>query len=732
MNRIQTAALLTIVVLLGFGLRGLTFQQIFRGDAIVFPIGDSYYHLRRAEFTLERAPDVLLFDRLVNYPDGSWIPWPPLHTLLLAKTGQALGGTKHDLELASAWFPPAIGALTAMPVFGAAAALAGPGVGILAALLLALSPMSISYSDVGNADHHCTVAFFGAFWLWGALLAARPNATRTGRIAAQTLVAVGRLGVVFTWAGSLLYVFIADGAVIAVLALQGRVGALRAHAVGLVATALPIALAVPRLGPPVGGTYSGLSLSYLHGPALLALACVGFSCSELARRRPDRSALSRVVQSAAVAIVAGAALLALPGLLPELREGAGFLGKDEPWAAQNSEQRPLFPLHGKKGWLRPLSYYGGFGYLIPLLPFAVLLAARDRRRRDPALVLAVWTAAFGSLALAQLRYGSDFAPAASVGFAVAIDTLRRGLPGRRGRVAATLATLIGATPIVMQHIAQTRLEVARHSAPIGPGDPVLATPTGTLYRFAEEVRRVTPETGGYFDPSERPEYAILCPANVGHVLHYVAHRATPSDNFGPYSGSRYWTATQRFFEVRTEARAVQLADALGSRYVMTAEYGAVDYRSLTQRLHREDGLERDDSPRFEQFRLITEGPFGGRPLIDLFGGAAPPGVVPYKLFERVAGAVLEAHAPAGTPVEAKLILHSPFRRSFEYSAKGITGDDGVARLRVPYASQGTTPVASHGPWLVRVGDTTQAVAVSDEAVLQGDTVVVAVPGGSGG
>jgi hypothetical protein len=246
------------------------------------------------------------------------------------------------------------------------------------------------------------------------------------------------------------------------------------------------------------------------------------------------------------------------------------------------------------------------------------------------------------------------------------------------------------------------------------------------------VRRVTPETGGYFDPRERPAYGILCPANVGHVLHYVAHRATPSDNFGPYSASHHWAATWRFFDVRTEARAVQLADALGSRYVMTAEYGAVDYRSLTQRLHREDGLERIDSPRFEQFRLITEGPRDGRPLIALYGGGAAPGVAPYKLFERVAGAVLEVHTAAGKPVEAKLILHTPLGRNFEYPANAIAGDDGIARLRVPYASQGATPVASREPWLVRVGDTTQPVAVSEEAVLHGDTIVVAAPGGSGG
>jgi dolichyl-diphosphooligosaccharide--protein glycosyltransferase len=714
------------VILLGLGLRGFTFQRVFRGDAIVFPIGDAYYHMRRAEFSLQRLPDVLLFDPLVNHPGGAWIPWPPLHTLLLASAGRALGGTQHDLELAGAWLPPLLGALTALPVFGATAVLAGRGIALLAALLVALFPMSISYSDVGNADHHCTVSLFGALWLWGALLAVREHPGRSLRIAAQALIVLGRLGVLFSWGGSLLYVFVADGAVLAVLALRGRAGAVRAHASGLVATAVPVALIVPALGPPVGGTYTALSLSYLHAPALLALASVAFVCAALERSRPTRSVLVRAARSAALAAIAAAALLALPGLLPTLRAGAGFVGKQEPWAAQNAEQQPLFAPGHANGWLRPVWYFGGFGYVIPLVPLVLLFVARDPRRRDPAFVLAIWTAGFGALAAAQLRYGNDYAPSAAVGLALCIDTLRRTLPERSGRVAATLATLLGAGPIVAQHALQARFEIAaRNATPLA--DPLLATAAGTLRRFAEEVRRATPETGGYFDRYERPAYGILCPANVGHVLHYVAHRATPSDGFGPYSGSRHWEQSRRFFELRSEELAVRAADALAARYVMTVEYGPVEYRSLSQRLHREDGLERDDSPRFERFRLVVEGPRGGRPLTDLYGGVAAPGVAPYKLFERVAGAVIEVHTEAGAPVEATLVLHSPFGRHFVYVAKTTAGADGVARLRVPYASDAKTPVAAREPWELRVGDARLSVMVSEEAVLQGATVPVLLP-----
>ncbi|MCU0669198.1 MAG: hypothetical protein MUF70_07590, partial [Myxococcota bacterium] len=86
MRRLPTAALLLVVVACGAAVRSLQWPDVFLGDATVFPVGDAYYHLRRAEFGLAHPGEVLLFDPLVNHPDGAWVPWPPLHTLLLTTT----------------------------------------------------------------------------------------------------------------------------------------------------------------------------------------------------------------------------------------------------------------------------------------------------------------------------------------------------------------------------------------------------------------------------------------------------------------------------------------------------------------------------------------------------------------------------------------------------------------------------------------------------------------------
>jgi dolichyl-diphosphooligosaccharide--protein glycosyltransferase len=729
MRWITIAALLAVVVAGGVGARSLLWRGVFRGDAVVFPLGDAYYHMRRAEFTLAHPGQVLLFDPLVNHPDGSWVPWPPLHTLLLAGTAELLGGTKAALERAGAWYPVAIGAATALPVYGAASVLAGPGTALAAAALAVGFPAGIAYSDLGNADHHCTVTFFVALWLWGALAVMRQASGR--HAGAHALIVVARLGVLLTWPGSILYLALADGTSVAIGVARGRRQVLSGLAFGLFGTALLVSVLVPRLGPPVGGTYSTLALSQLHATAMIALAVVAAAGAALEARWPRRSTVSRLAAAGAVALVAGLALLALPGLIDTLREGAGFVGKEDPWAAFNAEQRPLFVLRSgrTRGLLQPIWYFGGFAYAIPLLPIVLWLRARRSAEHDATLVLAAWAAGVGALAMFQIRYGSDYSPVAGVGFAVALDELGRRVGGGwRGRTAVAAAALLGAGPFVAQTVEQARSSWLAGQHPTPPGDPLLVTPTGTIYRFAEEIRRVTPETGGYFDATERPDYAILCPPNVGHLLHYVAHRATPADNFGPYSGSRHFRQAQRFFELRSEQHAVEVSEALGAPYVLTMEFGAVGYQGLTQRLHREDGVEREDLPHWERFRLVTEGPRGGRPLSDMFSAAALPGVEPYKLFERVAGAVLEVHAAPGAGVEAVAVIRTPLGRQFRFPVHRKADAEGVARIRVPYATDGAAPTGAIGPWRVTADGAAHLVDVSEAAVREGQVVTVASGG----
>ena len=85
-----------------------------------------------------------------------------------------------------------------------------------------------------------------------------------------------------------------------------------------------------------------------------------------------------------------------------------------------------------------------------------------------------------------------------------------------------------------------------------------------------------------------------------------------------------------------------LAITIGIAFTM--DFGRFAPRSIMQRLHGEDGVAGPGGPSFERFRLIAEAPPGAAPLGAALGLAPSGQAVPYKLFEIVPGAVLEAHA----------------------------------------------------------------------------------------
>jgi Archaeal glycosylation protein B long peripheral domain len=380
----------------------------------------------------------------------------------------------------------------------------------------------------------------------------------------------------------------------------------------------------------------------------------------------------------------------------------------------------------------PEHYYGWLAWLVPLAPLGPLLAARDPARRAAALVLAAWTAVLGSLAVWQARYGSDFSPAGSIAFALLLEAATRPL-ARPGwpRALRPAAAVLAWVALLWQPLVYYAPGVGRSAAAVfgwrPPEEEVLASPSGTLHRFMLMVRQATPETSGFLGPG-RPEYGVLCRPRIGHALHYLARRAAPADGFLYTLGPENFAAALRFFRVPSEAEAVQIAERLGIRYVVTMFFPGMLPGSVEARLQVEGGAgDADGEGRLEHFRLITEGPADGSPLSDLFGFPRPEHVVPYRLFERVEGAVLVAHAPPGTPISARLWLVSPLGRRFAYRARGEAGADGAARLRVPYATDRTSPTVAHGIWRVQVGVRVAAVAVSDTAVREGREIAVEAP-----
>jgi dolichyl-diphosphooligosaccharide--protein glycosyltransferase len=95
-----------------------------------------------------------------------------------------------------------------------------------------------------------------------------------------------------------------------------------------------------------------------------------------------------------------------------------------------------------------------------------------------------------------------------------------------------------------------------------------------------------------------------------------------------------------------------------------------------------------------------------------------------KIFEYVPGAVISGNAQNNVSVKITLNLTTNQGRSFTYSQE-VPSENGRYMFKVPYSTEktnyGTQPT---GTYIIRNGDFSRGVSVSEEAVLEGREIRV--------
>lgn len=709
---------------LALALRSLDFAQVFPGDGSVrLKHHDACLHARLGLYAFTNFPRVLTFDRYLAWPDGARVPVPPLFGWALAATARLAGEAERDFERVAAWASPVLSAATVVPVWAIGRSLGGTGVGLGAAWLFALLGSTLVRSSVGNPDHHAAVSLLAACWLASTLAELRPDARPARRAPLHAAVVAAML---LTWSGSALYLVLGEGArFVAGFVVAGRRDLLLAQAGSSLLAAAAVAPWLAVAADPAR-PFTATNLSWLHLAALLALAALCAGLAALEARRPAASALARGARAAGLGLaVAGGILAAWPGLREGIAPGAAFLAKEDAWAATNPEQTPLFARSSRLVRNPASALFGAFALLVPIAPLLAALRLREPSGREAALVVALWTTALCGLLLAQVRFAEEFSVPAAAVFAWTLSRAARWAAThlRLGpRAAAPLAAGAGllclAPTIVQVHAPLLCAALAATDLPAtGPAAP--PTPGESLWRFAEEVRRVTPETSGFLDAGRSPEYGILVPPTLGHSFLYIARRPLPANNLGPYLDEARFRDARAFYEASEAEEALAIARRLAVRYVVTAARARWAEGSFEKRLHAHDGRGEDDEPQPGDLRLVTEGPAGGQPLGLFFPRGRPMPRIPYKLFEFVEGARLEVSAPPRTAVAAEVELGTPLGRRFVFRTETAAGPDGVARLRLPYATDGALPVRALGAYALQVGDERRSLDVPDAAVREG-------------
>lgn len=737
MRRGRTGLWALLIFALGLAARAMWWPRIFTPQGLMSPHGaDSYYHLRRIAYSVARYPAVIERDPYVGFPAGGEIVWPPAFDLGVAMLARGLvGEDPAGVEAVAAWVPAVLGALTAVAAAGLAARLFSPAAGVVSGLLLALLPGHYTYSQLGKVDHHAAVSLLSVLLVTGCAAAIRRGPRAWPGLAVG--LGLGLALFLYVWAGGLLLIGLlqALAAVWMFQAPDAEAARARAwHLAGVQALAA-LLLAPYALGRSWEqfGSWSPLVLCSFQPVwlAATAAACAGFA---LAWRWPafGASAARRWLGALGLTLLAGlGALAALPELWGSLDYAAGWFGKEEAFQLEVAELMPLFAEVAGSRTRLPEESFTRLVYAFPLALAWLAWHARRSGRADRWL-LAAWAGAFGAAVLSQLRFVNAWSPPFAIVMGGALVALGQALHARSSGGRRVLA--LGAVGLLLIFAAwPSGRFIERRLAVWWEGQGASASfayVRGLAYRHAARwLANHSPETAGWLDPARQPEYGVVVPWDVGHLVRYEARRPQLQDNLGVYVGREGFLAAGRYFAAPSEAEALALLDELGVRYVMVdalgSGHGTADAQAMTKKLYR-PGL---PPPAGQPARLVAL----GRHRLVFETPHARQGVWHLLVYEVVPGARIVGRASPGATVEATLPVHSQQRqRPLQWSGRVRAGPDGVFRMPVPYANAGSGPVRAGPRYRLRCGGQPGFAVVSEQAVRSGDVVsgpVLACAGG---
>jgi dolichyl-diphosphooligosaccharide--protein glycosyltransferase len=730
---------------LAFAVRALPFQTVLIEGRPLFFGADVYYHMRRIVYSIVRFPAALGFDPYLNFPDGGRAIWTPFFDWAIAALLHPFWGplTPMQLERIAIWIPPLLGAATVVALYFLAQKHFGTAVAFVAGAVLSVLSAHFWYSQVGFIDHHAAVALATTLVLAAAMgLLARASREPLGlRPGSRSAVATGgsMALALLLWPGSLLHVGLVETGLLVFLLRCSR----REDAIGFARRlALLHGVAFVLVFPfGAGSTWSQWSR---FSPVVLSAfqpwyfaAAALFSAACAACWRHPRAGRTRASRGAS-ALAIGAALLAVSAwLLPGLPYAAGdaweWFAKRDSFQAHVAESSPLFFAGDQFTLVMAFMRLSIFSLAVPVALCVAYGAVRRHRHRAPVLLFLWWTLGLSIVTVFQKRFFNSASVAISLLLALSVcwaytklpsSVIRRAWTRRLAKGVLVLATIFLLLPVLGTYWPYIANQIG------GLQDRPVAVSAVTrrqlaVVQMANWLRTHTPETSGWLDPTVRPEYGILAPWTIGHVLEYEARRPTVTDNFGDDIGRKNYLLARRYYQSEEDA-AADLLDRLGVRYVVS-QY-APDYLgedpvpgSMFFTLFRHDGSafepasnehQRPPTRALVRHRMIYESP----PLAN----TTPPRDSLYKIFEYVAGARVVGRAAPGERIRATLPVRTNRRRKFSYTAEAVAAGDGHYEFRLPYANSGGPPGVRVGPhYTLECRGETAPVSVDERAVTTG-------------
>ena len=705
---------------------------------------DTQYHVRRVERALDEG-SIAETDARLNAPKGSAIPWPPYYTRLLATLLQPFAPHEDRaewLECAVATAAGVAGVLGSLLALLAAWRLAGAPAGVAAGVLHALNGASIEYGKFGNGDHHAFVSLASGAVLALLSLGLSSRSLQSPRRAALFGALAGSVAglALGSWVATLILVGCAQLALAGLLFVHARrplpgLGALAfAFHVGALLVVLPAILSSPWME---SHPWIVVNLSWFHLAFLASGALVFVPLLVL----PDSDSVRRSLPWAAVALVLAAlALVAWSDSAPArgVREGFEWVSRMDSFMARIGESQSLV----RDGELAPLLRMIGFAAFV--LPVAWVALVRWSWRGE--LELLPWGVSVAVLALqalSQARFAEGLALPLAVVVGVALGRASTRVVAFRVpsavRVAAPpLAATLLCWPALARSVERWPL---RHEALRFERPATLGARLGLEWIGAQ--------------PQRSEGENVLALWSHGHAVERIARRGSLATNFGSYVGEEGFRASPELLLGEDEPTLVRRMDELRVRYALVdsdlpnALNTLLDGVDPSRRSrYVEAGSERGGSVRPEWFLTLGAramfdgavfGPLGrdAHPLAQLRlvwvaplrdparALRGPRDLAPAAwVWERVAGARVEARGAPGEMFEVKLALSRPDGAQLEWLDRSRAGDDGVARLVVPYATEAVNGSCGAARLAASLGGRALGGSIPERAVLDGETVLL--------
>ncbi|MFT4537740.1 MAG: asparagine N-glycosylation enzyme membrane subunit Stt3 [Planctomycetota bacterium] len=713
---------------------------------------DSLYHLRRVARVLEEGSPVAERDPFLNYPDGAAIPWPPYYTLVTA--GAARLGLPDDAEARRihieervTCLPAIFGVLTSVLVALAACSIGGPAAGAFAGCYHALAFGSIAYSRLGNADHHAWVSLLQtaliAVLVWGI----RRGALHERRPALAFGVASGAIAglLLGSWVGSLLAIVSFEAILAYLLFAQRRWDRSALATLGLAFHVTALAVIAPAIAssPWLEDTpWIVVNLSYYH-VAHLITGALPFAIAMLVSHRNKQLPWLTTV---GIALVGGLLFAFNIGPARGIREGFDWVSRSDTFMAGIAESRPLFGA----GSIPLASVFHLLGYGVWLFPPALAwLAWRAFAGRER--VLLPWFVAAGlgaTQTMGQVRFADAFTAPMAVVLAWALFAWSR----ERGPVLRRLLLLLAfASAVGLQW--PTVLPTWQLAASEGP------VMRGAEHRRKRANRRMLEwlEKETHSPAHALEPQCVLANWNQGHGIEWVTRQPTVATNFGSYIGEDSYLDPTRFFMSHDSARAEQILVDRQARYVLLMSSFTNSLRGMLRSMPESERSQYSTSDgisgTLEDAWFETIGAalmHGGRPYASALGPKLDSldflrrvHVSPMQelqptlkslgakvgmgwIYERVPGARIETDGVPGEHLTIALDLEYPgVENPLAFRRSSLVGADGIARMRVPYATEDTNGdgfVVGTPTW--SIGARSGRLRIYADDVLNGNTCLL--------